>query len=231
MKAVLWDLDGTLVDSEPAHAAAFEAALRELGLRVPTGFHDGLLGASEDRVHAALVAQTGTVIDRAGWRALKARHYRAAAGRIVRLPAADLIPPLARAGIAQAVVSNSTRAEVDHNLAVTGLAGSLSVTISRDDVGLGKPDPEGYLAAARRLGTDAAECLVVEDSPTGAAAGLAAGMTTIFHSGITGLAVPDGALVPGPEGLAGLFGRLGLIAPGPGRTTDPDRRHPCSPHA
>lgn len=84
MRAVLWDLDGTLVDSEPAHALAFDAALEELGLAVPPDFHSRLLGASEDRVHAALVAETAAGLDRAAWRAVKWRHYRAQ--RIARLP-------------------------------------------------------------------------------------------------------------------------------------------------
>ncbi len=208
MRAVLWDLDGTLVDSEPAHALAFDAALEELGLAVPPDFHVRLLGASEDRVHAALVAETAAAIDRAAWRAVKWRHYRAQ--RIVRLPAADLLPPLAGAGIGLALVSNSTRTEVDHNLAVAGLAGFFAITVSRDDVRRGKPDPEPYLAAAARLGLDPGDCLVVEDSPTGAAAGVAAGMTTVFHPQDPALAPPAGAVAAGPGGLAALFDRLGL---------------------
>ena len=79
MKAVLWDLDGTLVDSEPAHALAFDASLAELGLTVPPDFHDRLLGASEDRVHEALIAETSVSMDRAAWRSVKWRHYRKAA--------------------------------------------------------------------------------------------------------------------------------------------------------
>ena len=84
------------------------------------------------------------------------------------------------------------------------------MTVSRDDVARGKPDPEGYLAAAARLGLDAASCVVVEDSPAGAAAGLAAGMTTVFHPQDPALAGPASALVPGSGGLAALLAELGL---------------------
>ncbi|QFQ88578.1 HAD-IA family hydrolase [Paracoccus kondratievae] len=211
MRAVLWDLDGTLVDSEPAHELAFDAAIAELGLSVPAEFHDRLLGASEDRVHEALVAQTAITLDRAGWRAVKWRHYRETADRITRLSQADLLAPLANAGRDMALVSNSTRAEVEHNLSVAGLARYFPVTVSRDDVRRGKPDPEGYLLAAERLGVPPADCVVVEDSPTGAAAGLAAGMTTIFCPQIPTLKPPAGALIASPGKLAGLFGRLGLL--------------------
>jgi beta-phosphoglucomutase-like phosphatase (HAD superfamily) len=109
-----------------------------------------------------------------------------------------------------AVVSNSTRAEVDVALAAIGLARLLPVTVSRADVARGKPDPEGYLAAAARLGVRPAGCVVIEDSPTGVAAGLAAGMTTVFHPQDPGLPAPTGALVAGAGGLAALLGRLGL---------------------
>ena len=113
-----------------------------------------------------------------------------------------------------AVVSNSTRAEVDLALAATGLDALLPLTISRADVARGKPDPEGYLAAAARLGARPAACVVVEDSPAGARAGLAAGMTTVFHPQDPALAAPEGALVPAADGLAALLARLGLpVAP------------------
>lgn len=221
MKGVLWDLDGTLVDSEPAHAAAFDAALELLGLSVPEDFHLRLLGASETHVHAALVAETGATLDRDSWRGIKWGRYQAAAARITRLPAAALLPSLVQAGVPMAVVSNSTRAEVDLNLATTGLAAFLPVTISLDDVTRGKPDPEGYRAAARRLGLAPADCVVVEDSPTGAAAGVAAGMATIFHPQVEGLPAPDSVLRAGPDGLGALFARLGLPVP---TTVTPESR-------
>ena len=101
-----------------------------------------------------------------------------------------------------ALVSNSTRDEVDLNLAVTQLADYFQLTISRDEVAQGKPAPECYLAAAEALGVAAGECLVVEDSVTGAKAGLAAGMTTLFHPETAALVehCPAGAILLPPEG-------------------------------
>lgn len=213
--AVLWDLDGTLVDSEPAHAEAFDAAIATLGLRVGHAFHAACLGASEDAVHAALVAETGAGLGLDDWRALKWSHYARLAARIsTRDEVATLATRLHAAGVPMAVVSNSTRDEVDLNLAATGLASLFDVTVTRHDVARGKPDPEGYLAAAARLGVAPATCVVVEDSPAGTRAGLAAGMTTVFHPQDPTLAVEPGALAAGPDGLGPLLARLGLpIAP------------------
>lgn len=181
MKAILWDMDGTVLDSEPAHEAAFHAAIGELGLHLPDGFHDALLGASGDQVHAAL-ASAGLALSLPDWTALKARHYATQGHRITRrLPSAEVALTLAAEGHRMALVSNSTAQEVAMNLAVTRMASAFALTISREDVARGKPAPDGYLLAADRLGVAPGDCLVIEDSPTGARAGLAAGMTVLLH--------------------------------------------------
>jgi HAD superfamily hydrolase (TIGR01509 family) len=173
--AVLWDLDGTLVDSEPLHSQATAAALDGLGLRPPVGYGDDLLGVSEEGVHSALIERVGLSLGRTAWRELKWSHYEALLKdlkpRSTTLPA---LQQLSAMNVPMAVVSNSTRPEVDLALAATGLARLFAVTISRDDVSVGKPDPEGYLTAAQRLGVSPSVCLVVEDSVPGTLAALAA---------------------------------------------------------
>jgi HAD superfamily hydrolase (TIGR01509 family) len=197
--AVLWDLDGTLVDSEPLHTQATAAALDGLGLRLPPSFDNDLLGVSEEGVHAALVQRVGLSLDRAAWRDLKWSHYEGfLAGLKPRATTLPALQRLAAMGVPMAVVSNSTRREVDLALAATDLAPLFAVTISRNEVSVGKPDPEGYLAAAQRLGVSPSASLVVEDSVTGTLAGLAAGMTTVFHPQHAGT-VPKGAIELAPE--------------------------------
>ena len=181
-RAILWDMDGTLLDSEPAHAAAFHDALDELCLSVPLDFHDSLLGASDDTVHAALSAASGLTLTLPEWRAVKWQHYQRHATAItLRQEVAVLARELARQGMPMAVVSNSTADEVALCLDASGLAPLFAATVSRADVVRGKPDPEGYLLAACRLSLPADACLVIEDSPVGAAAGVAAGMTVAFY--------------------------------------------------
>ncbi|MEM7709828.1 MAG: HAD family phosphatase [Pseudomonadota bacterium] len=181
-RAVLWDLDGTLVDSEPLHIRSTDDTLAELGLTAPSDFNDNALGLPAPEVHRLLVQKTGLTLDQSTWEARRLRRFRAISGDLnTRAPAARIVADLARRGVPQALVSNSSRAEVDLALAATGLGAHLSVTVSLSNVQRGKPDPEGYLAAACALGIDPARCLVVEDSVTGAEAGLAAGMQVIFH--------------------------------------------------
>ena len=195
ISAILWDLDGTLVDSEPAHRAAMDAVLAEFALTVPADFHARMLGVNESGVHAALVKETGTSVSQLEWSCRKWAHYQRHAAAIrSRGDMAQVVEDLAARGIPMAVVSNSTADEVAITLSTTGLDRILTTTVSIADVSRGKPDPEGYLLGARRIGARPAECLVVEDSPVGAAAGLAAGMRVILH--------PQAAVIP--EASAGV---------------------------
>lgn len=187
-------MDATLLDSEPAHEAACHAAL---GLAVPPGFHKGLLGAPGDLVHARLVAAPGARLSLANWVARKEAAFREALGAIRRLPAADPAMRLKARGVPSALVSNSTAAEVALCLGDTWLG--FDVALSRADVARGKPHPEGYLRAARRLGVAPADCTVVEDSTRGAEAGVAAGMQVIFHPQAPG-AAPARAIYLAPGG-------------------------------
>lgn len=208
LSAVLWDLDGTLVNSEPAHDAAFRAALDQTGLSVAPDFHDRLLGVGEDGIHAELVALSGMTLSLPEWRALKWRHYSQMARNVQPLAGIPAVLDALRAAqVPMAVVSNSTRAEVDLLLDVTGLAPFFGITLSRSDLTEGKPAPEGYLAAAALLGQRPAACVVIEDSPTGARAGVAAGMVTVYRPETAAAAaqMPAGALYSAPDVDLGAF--------------------------
>lgn len=201
--AILWDMDGTLLDSEPAHAAAFNDAIAELGLSVPRGFHDALLGASADSVLAALVEATAVELTLDAWLALKWRHMQYHASCIQRRePAASIARRLAERRVPMALVSNSSADEIMLALSTTDLLSTFPITISRGDVVAGKPAPDGYLLAARILKVAPENCLVIEDSHTGAQAGLAAGMQVIFHPEQVSPSPPQGSIVLAPDGSA-----------------------------
>lgn len=191
--AILWDVDGTLVDSEPLHEAALVQALHGLGLTPPADFHQHIVGRDAREVHEWCRQHLGLGLDLRDWLQRKYRTYFASAASLKpRSSAVALFHQLREEGYAQAIVSNSDRMVVNANLDAVGLSEPGLVTVSRNDVRDGKPGPEPYLRAAWLLRAKPEHCLVVEDSATGAKAGLAAGMHTMFWPE-KDLATPEGA--------------------------------------
>ena len=194
--AVLWALDGTLIDSEPVHIAALCDVLAQEALAVPAQLHEWLIGLSAREVHELLVGRLGLALSYPALVDRKHAAYRRRRDELrPRQGGMEIFEILAGRGIRQAIVSNSDRVLVDLNLQAVGLAVPDLVSISRNDVRCGKPDAEPYLRAAWLLGAAPSECTVVEDSPTGAASGLAAGMRLVAwpQSGDTGAdAFPTG---------------------------------------
>jgi HAD superfamily hydrolase (TIGR01509 family) len=204
-KAVLFDMDGTLVDSEPLHFSALVQAVEAMGYTVPEGFADRTTGMTGAECHALLQQTIGLTETFEGYLDAKYRCYLDAAHTLRRRHGVDaVLALLGETGTPYAIVSNSERIIVDANLKATGLAQPGLITISRDDVQRGKPHPDPYLAAAERLGVSPAQCIVVEDSILGAASGLAAGMTVIGWSEAhrTDFVFPPDTVVADPHDLA-----------------------------
>ncbi|WAX95669.1 HAD family phosphatase [Aminobacter sp. NyZ550] len=194
-KAVYWDMDGTLIDSEPLHEESLVSALRSVGIEPPADLHARVVGQAARPVYEVLRDQFGLALDFDDWIALKYDHYLGRAPDLLpREGAMEIFRDLKARGVVQAIVSNSDRLVVEANLQAVGVHEPTMKTISRNDVRLGKPDPEPYLRAAYLTGIDLADTAVMEDSVTGAMAGVAAGMRTIFwpQDRIDG---PAGALV------------------------------------
>ncbi|MBX3567365.1 MAG: HAD family phosphatase [Rhizobiaceae bacterium] len=191
-KAVFWDMDGTLIDSEPLHDEALEVALSSLGLQPPADLHRRVLGIAAADVYEMMREEVGLDLPFDQWIALKYAHYLREAPRLKARPGAvEIWNDLKTRGVAQAVVSNSDRLVVEANIKTLGLAQAGMVTVTRNDVREGKPHGEPYLRAAWLLDLDPADCAVMEDSWTGTMAGLAAGMRSIYWP-----EVPQ----PGPQG-------------------------------
>lgn len=191
--AVLWDIDGTLADSEPVHALSFQLAAADVGLHLPPDFHDAILGRSEAESHDWMCRSLGLSLSLADWTERRYARYFNHIERINFMPGAQAVwQAIDTLEVAQAVVSNSDRMIVNANLARLGLNRPGQISISRNDVLNGKPHPEPYLRAAELLGVDPRRTAVVEDSKTGMMAGLAAGMT-VFMMLPTGAPVPTDA--------------------------------------
>lgn len=206
--ALLWDMDGLLVDSEPLWSVAETELAHRLGGVFTDALKAQIVGTRLEVAVPVILRwyghpdDPGEVTATSAW-LLNRMVELFAVGPPLMPGAADLLAACATAGTPMALVSSSYRVLVDAVLA-HGL-GPFAVSIAGDEVARGKPDPLPYLEAARRLGVDAADCLVLEDSPSGAASGLAAGCRVV--------AVPSvaGVVFPAHERLA-VLGSLGALA-------------------
>jgi beta-phosphoglucomutase len=180
-KSVLWDLDGTLVDSEEYHWMAWRDTMAAEGVTLTHAEFLKTFGLRNDSIVPQFIpAATPERIDRIA--RAKEQLYR----RLVREGGLE---PLAGArhwtgrlaldGWRQAIASSAPRENVDVVLAVIGLASYFEAIVSAEDVTLGKPDPQVFLAAAERLGSAPARSIVVEDAPAGIEAARRAGMPSI----------------------------------------------------
>ncbi|SMH54349.1 haloacid dehalogenase superfamily, subfamily IA, variant 3 with third motif having DD or ED [Azospirillum lipoferum] len=179
IRAILWDIDGTLMDSEPWHHRAMIEVCRGYGHEVSEEECAASVGVAFRDYYDRLHAIRPLPVTVARWAdEINALYVARVAGVKPREGAFALVEGFAARGLDQACVSNSGRAVVDANLAAMGLP-HFRFSISRDDVANGKPHPEPYLRAAETLGLAPESCAVIEDSPTGARSARAAGMLTI----------------------------------------------------
>jgi HAD superfamily hydrolase (TIGR01509 family) len=175
--AVIFDLDGTLIDSEAVTQAAGIEAFATLGVSVEPAFLHSLIGI-DDQTGAGIVRARFPDLDTEAFaltwtRAVRAR-YRA--GVPLKPGTLDVLGAIR---LPKALATSSTRHQADTKLARSGLGMHFDHVVTFDDVAAPKPHPEPYLLAARLLGVDASRCLAFEDSETGARSAHAAGMTVV----------------------------------------------------
>jgi HAD superfamily hydrolase (TIGR01509 family) len=208
VQAVLWDMDGLLVDSEPLWTVAEVELAALLGGEWSDEVKAQVVGTRLDVAVPTILRHYGVeptdaeVARTAAW--LLERVARLfTAGPLPLLPGAGaLLAGLAAAGVPQALVSSSYRVLVDAVL--THGVGPFALTVAGDEVGRGKPDPEPYLTAAERLGVDPASCVVLEDSPSGVASGRAAGCAVLAVPSVPGVVVAPGERLAVRATLAGV---------------------------
>ena len=190
MRAVLWDLDGTLADSEEYHWLSWRDTLAPEGVSITYDQFLASFGQKNDRI---LRDWLGPAADPARIRRLgdakEAEYRRLARERgLSPLPgAAEWLEHLKRAGWKQAIASSAPRENVEAMLAALKLERFFDAVIAAEDVTAGKPDPEVFLAAAFRLHVPPSHCIVVEDAAAGIEAARRAGMRCIGVSRTTEL--------------------------------------------
>lgn len=178
--ALIFDCDGTLVDSAPAHLHSLQEALKPLGLSMPPEWYHPRHGLGPHPLIDEYEAEFKVPqIDRAALFERNNAAYQAALSRIVEI---TLVADIARAWhgrVPMSVASNGVRENVEATLVSTNLRPLFDNVITADDVKHGKPAPDVYLEAARRMAVDAALCIVFEDSDEGLEAAHRAGMRGI----------------------------------------------------
>lgn len=180
LSAVLFDLDGVIVDSRAHHMAAWEEWGRVHAPNADADYWHRSFGLRNDAIIGALrpgidAAELERLADE------KERLFRERArGNIVALPGVvALLDALDARGIRRAVVTSTPRENLDMILGAIGIAGRFDALVSAEDTTHGKPHPEGFLLGATRLGVPPERCTVIEDAPHGLEAARAAGIRAI----------------------------------------------------
>ena len=201
--AVLWDMDGTLVDTEPYWIAAEHEIVEEHGGTWNDDFAHQLVGndlmvsAAFIRDHSPITWEPERIVEE-----LLVRVVAHVKQHVPWRPGArELLDALRAEGVPSALVTMSWRSLAD--AVVEALPeGTFAAVVTGDEVDHGKPHPEPYRAAARLLGVSPGDCVAIEDSPTGVRSAVSAGVPTV--------AVPHVVAVPETPGAVHLDGLSGL---------------------
>jgi HAD superfamily hydrolase (TIGR01549 family) len=182
-RAVIFDLDGLLVDTERLAMQAHAEIARELCVDAPEDFCRHMIGIPADACLALVKDRFGPEFEADDF----LRHCRdrleafIAKGELnTKTGATDLLDVLDELRLPRAIATSSGRAKADSHLKAAGLRDRFELIVTRDDVARGKPHPDLYLEAARRLGADPKTCLALEDSHNGIRAAHAANMMVIM---------------------------------------------------
>ncbi len=181
MDAVLFDLDGVLIDSEPFSREASDKVLADVGIRQTEEERKNVFGRRTRENYQAAVDARGLEVDVDGLVAKKNRLFaKLIRGRLKPVPGVlELLGELDDAGVKKAVVSSSPMDRVNVSLEEVGLVMGFDLILSGDCCVQGKPDPEPFLLAAERLGLEPSGCVVLEDAEAGIEAAKAAGMKVV----------------------------------------------------
>jgi HAD superfamily hydrolase (TIGR01509 family) len=196
VEAVIFDMDGLLLDTESLYRSAMITAASSMGYDFPDEFCQSMVGTAEAEIHAILQQRFGVDFPIARlfedcesemWRRLEAALP-------VKPGAAELIAELATRGLPMAVATSTVRRIAEQHLKRAGFFDHFGAVCTREDVTRGKPHPDIFLAAAGKLGVRPERCIVLEDSYPGVRAAHASGAMAIM--------VPD--MLPATDELRAL---------------------------
>ncbi|WP_054775104.1 HAD family hydrolase, partial [Methylogaea oryzae] len=150
IQAVIFDLDGLVLDTEPTYCLAWRKAAADVGITLDDVFFAGLSGCQGSDVEAALLAQTGPALDMEDFRRRSAAHWHRHVdehGITAKGGARELLQRLNERGTPYGLATNSRRRYAEQCLRLAGLDTAFPVMAARDDVAQGKPAPDVFLLA------------------------------------------------------------------------------------
>jgi HAD superfamily hydrolase (TIGR01509 family) len=182
IRVVAWDIDGTLIDSEPLHHEALVHASLQFGLDLRDLPGEAYQGVHVRDVWVALRDRFPQGLAREAWVTAIEAYYEANRQKLKPIDGAvEVVRRLSKLGVLQACVSNSRRVTVDTNIAALGIAENILFSVSLDDVDRGKPDPHPYRLAIRKINMQRQDIIAVEDSETGARSARTAGLKVVGY--------------------------------------------------
>jgi len=182
VEAVIFDMDGTLIDSESVYIAAMQDAAGTLGLALPIDLCHAMVGVPSHECNVMLEDHYGLGFDLTAFRGhfSKSVQRRMSERVPVKAGVVELLDFLQARGLPLAIATSAGRATAERNLGRAGLLDRFDALATRDDVEHPKPAPDLYLEAAKRLGVAAERCVAFEDSSIGIIAAHAAGMRAVM---------------------------------------------------
>jgi HAD superfamily hydrolase (TIGR01509 family) len=182
VKAVVFDMDGLLVDSEVVYCEALTSQAAAMGYELPLEVMKRMIGHAWAGSAQVVRDHFGPDFDTERLRTGSIeRFYELAQAEVaLKTGVLEILDHLDRAGLPRAIATSSRRTDVEHHLTAHGLMDRFHAVLAQGDYPRPKPNPDPYLKAAEALGVDPADCLALEDSHNGVRAAAAAGMMTIM---------------------------------------------------
>lgn len=187
MKAVIFDLDGVLIDSEPLHALADNQLLTESGIEAPETYFDRFVGWTNKAMWEEIKKDYNIAPDAEELmglqlplklKLLKEGDYKPVSG------ITELLEQIKKMEIPMAIASSSPRQFIEEVLVKIGIMNYFTIWLSGEEVALSKPEPDIFLKVAELLNVKPHECLVIEDSTSGIIAAKRAGMRCIGYKNV-----------------------------------------------